>query len=490
MRKFLLMLLVILTLPTLAQNDYQFRISSFMSQDAAFMNTYEYAEPTGSDLRSIHKIDFVDPIFPYEAIDSLVYDERGNITRLATYQLLDGEFKLTCFVDYTYNDMNLRVTRKNYNVWDDEIPTEPDGIITYFYDDNNKLIKEEMDFVGGIYQKTEYTYYEDGMLESQVVMLNKNFPPIGDDFENSVKAEYYYDDNNNLIETRNYQWDYSTWNMQSMEMREYDDSNNCTLVMSTTPTGAPQVKYVYKYDEKALAEDIYFYPNPENDYPTYPQMHNMLVSYEFWALDDSSGDLIYVFDYLVEYEQIGEGDNNAADVDIALEAIDANSIKATVTPNSYTVEYHVGYTSKAMFDQIGAENLAQALQADNNPCTGVQEFTYENLDANTEYVVIVTAKNSADEWIIETASITTPEVGYEDINVAIFNIYPNPAKDYIMIESENVEYVEVIDIYGRVITASEINGDTRIEMSDIAEGVYYVRLFSNGTTTIQKVIKK
>ena len=155
MRKVLLMLLVVLTLPTFAQNNYQFRISSFMSEDGAFMNTYNYAEATGTDLRSINKVDLIDPSFPYQAIDSITYDAEGRITRLATYQLLGDVYSLVCFVDYTYNESGLRETRKNYNVWGDEIPTNPDGIITYIYNDDNQLIKEEMDFAGGIYQITE-----------------------------------------------------------------------------------------------------------------------------------------------------------------------------------------------------------------------------------------------------------------------------------------------------------------------------------------------
>ena len=148
MRKFLLIAIVFLAAQAFAQKDYQFRVSSFMSEDALFMNTYNYAEPTGTDLRSINKVDFIDPSFQYEGIDSLSYDENGNITRLATYQLLNGNFKLVCFCDYTYNELGLRETRKNYNVWDDEIPTTPDGIITYFYDDDKRSRSVHRKFTG------------------------------------------------------------------------------------------------------------------------------------------------------------------------------------------------------------------------------------------------------------------------------------------------------------------------------------------------------
>ena len=247
MRKFLLIALVFLAAQTFAQQDYQFRVSSFMSEDGAFMNTYNYAEATGTDLRSINKVDFIDPSSQYEGIDSLSYDENGNITRLATYQLLNGNFKLVCFCDYTYNESGLRETRKNYNVWGDEIPTNPDGIITYIYNDDNQLIKEEMDFAGGIYQITEYTYNDDGMLETTTIKLNPNFPPSGDEFVNSFKQQYFYDDNNYEVERHDYEWGESeSWEMQAIEVRDYDDLGNCTAVTSTTPSGNPQVKYVYK----------------------------------------------------------------------------------------------------------------------------------------------------------------------------------------------------------------------------------------------------
>ena len=56
MKRFLPLLLVLLALPTLAQNDYQYRISSFMSEDATKTFTYQYAESTGSDLRGVNGI--------------------------------------------------------------------------------------------------------------------------------------------------------------------------------------------------------------------------------------------------------------------------------------------------------------------------------------------------------------------------------------------------------------------------------------------------
>lgn len=473
MRKFLLIAIVFLAAQAFAQKDYQFRVSSFMSEDALFMNTYNYAEPTGTDLRSINKVDFIDPSFQYEGIDSLSYDENGNITRLATYQLLNGNFKLVCFCDYTYNELGLRETRKNYNVWDDEIPTTPDGIITYFYDDDNKLIREEQFFFGAVDQITEYTYNQNSMVETIIIKRDPNWPPTGSFYENSSKKEFFYNEDNYLVETHDFTWgETGAWDMQSIEVRDYDDLGNCTAVTTTTPAGTPQVKYVYKYDEKTLAEDIFFYPNPEGDFPDYPQMHNMLTSYEFWAADDNGGGgLNYVIDYLLNYEQIGEigltVTANAEQDTICLN----ESLNLSVEVYGGTGDYTYSWTPAELLDDAESQNpVATPTEAGEVTFTVTVDDGLETVEASV--TVFVKDCISVEENILNNVSI-----------------YPNPAEDFIMINSENVEFAEVIDIYGRVITASEINGETRIDMSNFANGIYYVRLHRNGETAVQKVVK-
>ncbi len=470
MRKFLLIALVFLAAQTFAQQDYQFRVSSFMSEDASIVHTFNYAESTGTDLRGIHKVD-LDPSFPYESIDSLHYDENGNIIKLATHQLLDGQYKLVCFLDYTYNEMNLMETRKNYNVYGDEIPTTPDGIITYFYNDDYQLIREEQFFFGAVDQITEYTYNQNGLVETLLVKRDPNWPPTGNYYENSVKFDYFYDENNNLVEAHNYSWDQGAWTMQSIEVREYDELGNCTLQMATTPAGTPQVKYVYKYDEKTLAEDIYFYPNPENDFPVFPQMHNMMTSYEFWAQDANGSSLVYVFDYLLNYEQIGEiglsVTANAEQDTICLN----ESLNLSVEVYGGTGDYTYSWTPAELLDDAESQNpVATPTEAGEVTFTVTVDDGLETVEASV--TILVKDCISVEENILNNVSI-----------------YPNPAEDFIMINSENVEFAEVIDIYGRVITASEINGETRIDMSNFANGIYYVRLHSNGETAVQKVVK-
>ena len=106
-----------------------------------------------------------------------------------------------------------------------------------------------------------------------------------------------------------------------------------------------------------------------------------------------------------------------------------------------------------------------------------------------EVTFTVTVDDGIDTAEATVTILVKDCIGVEEQSLNNVNIYPNPAQDFIMIDSENVEYAEIIDIYGRVITSAEINGETRIEMSDFADGIYYVRLHSNGKTAVQKVVK-
>ena len=197
----------------------------------------------------------------------------------------------------------------------------------------------------------------------------------------------------------------------------------------------------------------------------------MLTSYEFWALDDNGGGLVYVFDYLVNYEQIGEAGlsvtANAEQDTICLN----ESLNLSVEVYGGTGDYTFSWTPAELLDDAESQNpVATPTEAGEVTFTVTVDDGLETVEASI--TILVKDCISVEENIL--------------INV---NIYPNPAEDFIMINSENVEFAEVIDIYGRVITASEINGETRIDMSNFADGIYYVRLHSNGETAVQKVVK-
>lgn len=375
----MLVLLAMIVTPMLAQGDYQYRISLFMSDDGFISNTYQYSSSSETDLQGVHRIDLAEGL---ELIDTLVYDNEGRIISVQTHQLFDYGWRKVCWIDYTYNEMGLRATRKNYNDFGDGAGGLLGGTYYYTYDDDGKLIQRDLEFNNYMYEKIEYTYNEQGLLEAELAMIDA-FTGI---YENSVLIEYAYDDNNNLITTTSYKWQYD-WYIHACFAQEYDEFGNCTLAQTFSPEGLTLEKRVYQYDMSVTNDKVFHFIDPEGGFPTLPQMHNKLDAYEHWSVNQNTGELVYLRDYLFTYDVIGD-------------------------------------------------------------------------------------KVAENESPIKA------------------QIYPNPTQDYVTIESEDVEYVQVLDLCGRELFASEVHDALTIDMSEYEAGVYFVKLHSNDSTSVQKIIKK
>lgn len=80
-------------------------------------------------------------------------------------------------------------------------------------------------------------------------------------------------------------------------------------------------------------------------------------------------------------------------------------------------------------------------------------------------------------------------------------LYPNPSKDFINIEIKPLEYsdygekviLQLLDLYGfvhfeEVIKDSNQDYSRKLDLENLAEGIYYIRLLSNSFTSMQKII--
>ena len=80
-----------------------------------------------------------------------------------------------------------------------------------------------------------------------------------------------------------------------------------------------------------------------------------------------------------------------------------------------------------------------------------------------------------------TASITEVE------NANVF-LFPNPVSNILHIEAQGIQEVNVIDVNGRTVMSMQ-NTNT-IDMSNLANGVYFVRVITTEGVSTQKIAKK
>lgn len=168
-----------------------------------------------------------------------------------------------------------------------------------------------------------------------------------------------------------------------------------------------------------------------------------------------------------------------ADVPVLLKMEDSNSAPDGNGNPSVFVEVSATVTSSDTWE---------TLEFDISTATG--------FDAANSYdrVIIFPDFNAvgADElYYFDDIEFKEEATGFEELDAVIFNVYPNPASDYLFIS--NISNLKRIDIYSvtgqRIKTIETI--ESRIEISELPQGVYVISAESNsGEVFSTKFFKK
>ena len=75
-------------------------------------------------------------------------------------------------------------------------------------------------------------------------------------------------------------------------------------------------------------------------------------------------------------------------------------------------------------------------------------------------------------------------------NNSNISIYPNPATTVLNVEAEGYNTVEIVNILGQVVYGANATSNMQINVSNLNNGVYFVRLNGANGTATQKFIKK
>ncbi len=79
------------------------------------------------------------------------------------------------------------------------------------------------------------------------------------------------------------------------------------------------------------------------------------------------------------------------------------------------------------------------------------------------------------------------------VTTANINIYPNPTKGDLVIEltDKTNSTIQVLDVTGKMIVEKNTSNDrTELNISNLSNGIYYIRILSNNTVEVRKIIKE
>ncbi len=93
-------------------------------------------------------------------------------------------------------------------------------------------------------------------------------------------------------------------------------------------------------------------------------------------------------------------------------------------------------------------------------------------------------------YLDDFSFIDLTTVGCKPITKSMVKLYPNPAKDFITIEDESLESIEICTLNGQVIKHIPVlNERETILISDLEKGIYLIKSHSAKETKIAKLIK-
>ena len=169
------------------------------------------------------------------------------------------------------------------------------------------------------------------------------------------------------------------------------------------------------------------------------------------------------------------------DVPTGLMATDVQSESISITwDNAPALRWNLQY------GPVGG-TLASATATTNS-------YTFTNLTPLTTYQIQVQAvcdEGNVSEWSPAIEVTTTNLNSYLENNVTL---YPNPAKEFVDVRVDgdvNVIDMEVYDVYGKLInTVNVIDNMTRINVSGMANGMYFVRVKTEQGMVTKRFVKK
>jgi hypothetical protein len=110
-------------------------------------------------------------------------------------------------------------------------------------------------------------------------------------------------------------------------------------------------------------------------------------------------------------------------------------------------------------------------------------WTEDGIEVSTEIVYTFVATQSRD--LVAHFQFTE---GINENNISA-NVYPNPTQGEITLEGEGLNHVRIVNAYGQTVYNAKVEGEqVRIDLSNVAKGIYMMHIEAEGGQTVRKIV--
>ncbi|MCF0206664.1 MAG: T9SS type A sorting domain-containing protein [Bacteroidales bacterium] len=131
--------------------------------------------------------------------------------------------------------------------------------------------------------------------------------------------------------------------------------------------------------------------------------------------------------------------------------------------------------------------------------TWVSDITTNNPDTWTTNSVLIPAEakyvavhySSYDKIGLYVDNISvTQATSIESQGETSVSVYPNPTSGILNIEAEGYENIEITNICGQLVRSISCNGNAQVDVTDLSNGTYIVRMSGVDGTCVRKFVKE
>jgi hypothetical protein len=298
--------------------------------------------------------------------------------------------------------------------------------------------------------KYEYSY--DG---NENMILETGFEWSQNQYVNSYKDELTYNMSNNLTLEYNYYWNWgsSQWDLNSKWDYAYNTSNNLISEISSLWDGSQWVG-------SNLSEYTYSSGG-----------HLTVEIFSMWNINTNSWGFYYKDEY--QYDS-----NNNLTLDTYYDWNETLSEWVLSSKDEFI--FDLAYDKSDLIVPFFYEDiLAYFSFGYNNMVIGYRGYEYEN----QTWI-------DADKMVFYYSNYSNPLNINDEIVSKSISLYPNPVHDILIINSEiPLTKVEIYSLLGKKVTEVTTNFDA-IQVNNLSNGIYILKIFSEKGSTSRKLIKK
>ena len=281
-------------------------------------------------------------------------------------------------------------------------------------------------------------------------------------------------------------WNYT--NLQPLESRKIDFTLNLNTPMETPPLNG----------NDTIAFTASITPTANDETPADNQFN--LSQFIFNSLDPNDktcleGNVISpeMIGKYIHYKIRFENTGNAPAQNIVVKDLidtskfDVNSLQ--ITDASHACVARISNTNKVEFI---FENINLPFDDANN-----DGYVVFKIKTNPTVVLNDVLSNQASVYFDYNFPVITNEaqtvvglLANRQFDMENFKVYPNPVKDILNIKNDKpIQKAEIFDAGGRLIQSETLIGN-QINLSQLASGVYFVKMQSDGKTGVVKITKE